>query len=41
MLLRALIFRLAVHADHPRSSAEAFPGWPERPPWFGSRLTVM
>lgn len=26
MLLRALIFRLAVHALHPRSSAEAFPG---------------
>ena len=26
MLLRALIFRLAVHALHPRSTAEAFPG---------------
>ena len=26
MLLRALMFRLAVHALHPRSTAEAFPG---------------
>ena len=26
MLLRALIFRLAVHALHPRSTAAAFPG---------------
>ena len=26
MLLRALIFRLAAHALHPRSTAEAFPG---------------
>jgi uncharacterized protein (TIGR02569 family) len=26
MLLRALIFRLAVHALHPRSTADAFPG---------------
>lgn len=26
MLLRALIFRLAVHALHPRSSAQSFPG---------------
>ncbi len=26
MLLRALIFRLSVHALHPRSTAEAFPG---------------
>jgi uncharacterized protein (TIGR02569 family) len=26
MLLRALIFRLAVHALHPRSTPEAFPG---------------
>ncbi|MFH5232182.1 TIGR02569 family protein [Antrihabitans spumae] len=26
MLLRALVFRLAVHALHPRSTAEAFPG---------------
>lgn len=26
MVLRALIFRLAVHALHPRSTAEAFPG---------------
>lgn len=26
MLLRALIFRLTVHALHPRSTAEAFPG---------------
>lgn len=26
MLLRALIFRLAVHALHPRSTAEGFPG---------------
>lgn len=26
MLLRALIFRLAVHALHPRSTAQAFPG---------------
>lgn len=26
MLLRALIFRLAVHALHPRSTSEAFPG---------------
>jgi hypothetical protein len=24
--LRALMFRLAVHALHPRSTAEAFPG---------------
>ncbi len=26
MLLRALMFRLAVHALHPRSTSEAFPG---------------
>jgi len=26
MLLRALMFRLAVHALHPRSTAESFPG---------------
>ena len=26
MLLRALMFRLAVHALHPRSTAAAFPG---------------
>ena len=26
MLLRAMMFRLAVHALHPRSTAEAFPG---------------
>ena len=26
MLLRAVMFRLAVHALHPRSTAEAFPG---------------
>lgn len=26
MLLRALMFRLAVYALHPRSTAEAFPG---------------
>ncbi len=26
MLLRALMFRLAVHALHPRSTVESFPG---------------
>ncbi len=26
MLLRAIMFRLAVHALHPRSTAEAYPG---------------
>jgi uncharacterized protein (TIGR02569 family) len=36
MLLRALIFRLAVHALHPRSTAAAFPAWPARPRWCGS-----
>ena len=35
MLLRALMFRLAVHALHPRSTAEAFPVWPAPRPWCG------
>ena len=35
MLLRAVMFRLAVHALHPRSTPEALPAWPAPRIWSG------